>query len=224
MSNGMDKPILIGAINSGDDDGRSERRDAAANRTKILATAERLFAEHGVDHINMADIALAAGVGKGTLYRRFANKGELCLVLMDTQMADFQNSMLARMQQMNLAGVPKLEQLQQFIEALVYFTDTHSPLLCEVQREGLIPNLADNNRLQLPHFWQHMTVSGLLKAAAAAGEIPANLDTDYLADALLAPLKADIFQFQKRVRGFTLERISGGLRTLVSGLRTAVVD
>ncbi len=224
MSDGMDKPILIGAINSGDDDGRSERRDAAANRTKILATAERLFAEHGVDHINMADIALAAEVGKGTLYRRFANKGELCLALMDTQMADFQNSMLARMQQMSLDGVPKLEQLQQFIEALVYFTDTHSPLLCEVQREGLIPNLADNSRLQLPHFWQHMTVSGLLKAAGTAGEISPELDTDYLADALLAPLKADIFQFQKRVRGFTLERISSGLRTLVSGLRVAAAD
>jgi AcrR family transcriptional regulator len=224
MSNGEDEPILLGALPSGDDDGRAERRDAAANRNKILETAERLFAQHGVANVNMADIALAAGVGKGTLYRRFANKGELCLALMDTQMADFQNGMLSRMQQMNIAGVPKLEQLQQFIDALVYFTDVHSPLLCEVQREGLLQGILDNNRLQMPHFWQHMTISGLLKAAATAGEIPADLDTDYLADALLAPLVANLFQFQKEVRGFTLDRISAGMQTLVSGLRYASVE
>ncbi len=217
-----DEPIVIGEIHMNEDDGRAERRDAAANRYKILQTAERLFAQHGVANVNMADIAQAAGVGKGTLYRRFANKGELCLALLDTQMADFQNGMLSRMQQMNIAGLPKLEQLQQFMDALVYFTDTHSPLLCEVQREGLLP--LDNTRLQLPHFWQHMTVGALLRSAAAAGEIPPDLDTDYLADALLSPLKADFFQFQKTNRGFTLERISAGLRTLISGLRYASAD
>jgi len=218
-----DDSIILGEINNSEDDGRTERRDAAANRSKILETAERLFAQQGVANVNMADLAQAAEVGKGTLYRRFANKGELCLALMDTQMADFQNGILARMQQMNADGVPKLEQLAQFIDALVYFTDTHSPLLCEVQREGLIPNITDT-RLQLPHFWQHMTVSGLLRAAATSGEIPADLDTDYLADALLAPLRADIFQFQKSNRGFTLERISNGLRTLISGLQCASPD
>ncbi|HRQ37877.1 MAG TPA: TetR/AcrR family transcriptional regulator [Chloroflexota bacterium] len=217
-----DEPIVIGEMLMNEDDGRAERRDAAANRYKILQTAERLFAVHGVGNVNMADIAQAAGVGKGTLYRRFANKGELCLALLDTQMADFQNGMLARMQQMNIAGLPKLEQLMQFIDALVYFTDTHSPLLCEVQREGLLP--LDNARLQLPHFWQYMTVSALLRTAAATGEISPDLDIDYLADALLSPLKADFFQFQKTNRGFTLERISAGLRTLISGLRYASPD
>ncbi|MCL4264278.1 MAG: TetR/AcrR family transcriptional regulator [Anaerolineae bacterium] len=214
-----DEPIMLGEIHMSEEDGRAERRDAAANRSKILQTAEHLFAAHGVGNVNMADIAQAAGVGKGTLYRRFANKGELCLALLDTQMADFQNGMLSRMQQMNIAGLPKLEQLEQFMDALVYFTDTHSPLLCEVQREGLLP--LDNTRLQLPHFWQHMTVNALLRSAAAAGEISPALDTDYLADALLSPLKADFFQFQKTNRGFTLERISAGLRTLISGLRYA---
>ena len=120
---------------------------------------------------------------------------------------------------MNMAGMPKLEQLEQFMDALVYFTDTHSPLLCEVQREGLLP--LDNTRLQLPHFWQYMTVSALLRTAAAAREISPDLDTEYLADALLSPLKADFFQFQITNRGFTLERISAGLRTLISGLRYA---
>ena len=212
----MEKAIALGTIEEVGSINRTERRDAAANRARILETAEKLFARDGVAAVNMADIAQAADVGKGTLYRRFANKGELCLALLDSQMMEFQNNMLARMQHMAAEGVPRLEQLEQFLDALVYFTDIHIPLLSEVEREGLLQDVGGS--LQFPHFWQHMTVSGLLKAAAANGELVPELDTDYLADAILSPLKADIFRFQRVVRGFSLERISAGLRLLVAGL------
>ncbi len=196
---------------------RQERRDAAANRARILQTAEKLFAEHGVANVNMADIAQAADVGKGTLYRRFTNKAELCLALMDSQMIDFQNGMLARMQQMSRQNMPKMAQLDHFLDALVYFTDAHAPLLCEVQRAGLLQDMEPDG-LELPHFWQYMTVSGLLKAAVASGELANSLDIDYLADALLSPLKADLFYYQREARGFSLERISAGIRLLLAGL------
>lgn len=196
---------------------RQERRDAAANRARILQTAEKLFAEHGVANVNMADIAQAAEVGKGTLYRRFTNKAELCLALMDSQMIDFQNGMLARMQQMSQQKMPKMVQLDQFLDALVYFTDAHAPLLCEVQRAGLLQEIEPEG-LELPHFWQYMTVSGLLRAAVASGELASSLDIDYLADALLSPLKADLFYYQREARGFSLERISAGIRLLLAGL------
>ncbi|MEJ2748861.1 MAG: TetR family transcriptional regulator, partial [Anaerolineae bacterium] len=120
---------------------RGERRDAAANRALLLETADSLFTQHGVTNVTMADIAVAAEVGKGTLYRRFANKGELCLALLDTQMLDFQESMLGRMRQLSEQGASKLEQLDQFLDALVYFVDRHTPLLCEVQREGLLEGI-----------------------------------------------------------------------------------
>lgn len=201
-----------------DQSGRSERRDAAANRVLILETADSLFARHGVANVTMADIADAAEVGKGTLYRRFANKGELCLALLDTQMREFQESMLARMRQLNEQGISKLEQLDQFLDALVYFVDRHAPLLCEVQREGMLEG-AGAQDLQRPHFWQHMTISGLLQGAIKDGELPADLDVTYLADALLAALNASLFRFQREGREFSLERISAGLRRLVAGLR-----
>ncbi|MFQ5400010.1 MAG: TetR/AcrR family transcriptional regulator [Anaerolineae bacterium] len=213
----MNEAIPLGTVEEGNQI-RSERRDAAENRARILATAEQLFAERGVETVNMADIAQAAGVGKGTLYRNFANKAELCLALMDAHLAEFQNETLEQMRQMTMNGVPRLQQLGQFLDRLVYFTDTHLPLLCEVQREGLLQEHAAAE-LQRPHFWLHMTVSGLLQAADAGGELEPGVDISYTADALLAPLNSSIFRFQREVRGFSPARISAGLRRLVAGLR-----
>lgn len=202
------------------EDGRKERRDAVKNRAHLLETAAALFAEQGIADVNMADIATAAGVGKGTLYRNFVNKGELCLALLDVQLKEFQDAQLAEMQQMSSQNVPALEQLDVFLDALVHFTARHTLLLCEIQREGFLRDW-ENAALELPHFWQHMTISALLKTAMEEGDLDADLDIQYMADALLAPLQADIFRFQTEVRQFSLERISAGLRYLAAGLRRA---
>ena len=194
---------------------RQERRDAAANRARILQTAEKLFAEHGVANVNMADIAQAAEVGKGTLYRRFANKGELCYALMDEHLTGFQDEMLAQMQQMTRDGVPKLQQLSVFLTALVLFTEKHVPLLCEVQQISL---QVGARRLQLPHFWQYMTIQGLLLAADREGEFRPGVDIALLPDVLLAPLSADFYQFLRQVKGYSPEQIGLGLQNVVQGL------
>ena len=196
-------------------DGRPERSDAAANRARILATAARLFAEKGVPNVHMAEIAEAASVGKGTLYRRFCNKGELALSLIDTQLKEFQDEQLASMRRMTAAGVPFLEQLSHFLAALVAFTETHMPLLYEAQQHT--PAL-DEEEVSRPHFWQYMTVHALLQRAVAAGELPDNVDTAYAAEALLAPLSAETFRFQIEHLGFTTERIADGLHMMVRGL------
>src|SRR5689334_19674493 len=54
-----------------------ERADAARNRAKALAAAERLFAARGVAAVSMDDGAACAGAGTGSLYRRFGAKSAL---------------------------------------------------------------------------------------------------------------------------------------------------
>lgn len=55
---------------------RPLRRDARENRERILEAARSVFAEHGTD-ASVEEIASRAGVGMGTLYRRFPTKDAL---------------------------------------------------------------------------------------------------------------------------------------------------
>jgi AcrR family transcriptional regulator len=55
---------------------RSRRSDAAANRERLLGAARTVFAEHGLDG-SVEEVARVAGVGMGTLYRRFPTKQAL---------------------------------------------------------------------------------------------------------------------------------------------------
>ena len=61
---------------------RPLRRDAELNLERILAAAQDVFAECGFD-ASMEQIANRAGVGGGTLYRRFPNKESLVLAIME---------------------------------------------------------------------------------------------------------------------------------------------
>ncbi len=72
-----------------------ERADAARNRQRILEAAGALVAEQGIEAISMDDVARAACVGTGTLYRRFGDRAGLAFALLDEQTRDFQNALIS---------------------------------------------------------------------------------------------------------------------------------
>jgi len=193
----------------------AERRDAAENRARILRAAEALFAENDVTAVTMSDIARAAGVGKGTLYRRFANKGELCLGLMDGRLRAFQDATLAQLRTLHAQRMPQMEQVRRILQEIVHFTEAHTPLLRVVQQNGVM----GGSETTSPHFvWQYLTIRGLLRAAVQAGELAADVDVDVVADALLAPLHAPFYTFLRQDRGFSPQRICDGLWILITNL------
>ena len=59
---------------------RPLRRDAAENQERVLAAAAAMFGREGRD-VSMASIADEAGVGIGTLYRRYPNRDALLAAL-----------------------------------------------------------------------------------------------------------------------------------------------
>ncbi len=193
--------------------GAAERRDVARNRGRILEAARALFEDRGVVNVTMEEIARAAGVGKGTLYRRFPHKGLLCHALLDEPTRELQAETLEGLGE---DGAGPVEKLGLFLDRLVRFNDENLNLLY-----GGHETLDGTERLA--HFahpaygWLRCTVIGLLRTAQRDGELAVGLDADYLADALLAPLGVDLFYHQRRVLGFSTERMSDGLRSLIPG-------
>lgn len=66
---------------------RPLRRDAERNRQRILEAARQLFAERGLC-VSLDDIAHHAGVGVGTVYRRFPDKELLIDALFEDRLAE----------------------------------------------------------------------------------------------------------------------------------------
>ena len=66
---------------------RRLRRDAERNRVRILAAAAEAFAEGGLA-VTMDEIARRAGVGVGTVYRRFPDKEQLIEALFEQRIDD----------------------------------------------------------------------------------------------------------------------------------------
>src|SRR5260370_41339064 len=66
---------------------RPLRRDAERNRQRILLAARAAFAERGLE-VTLDEIAQRAGVGVGTVYRRYANKDALTDALYEDILAE----------------------------------------------------------------------------------------------------------------------------------------
>jgi AcrR family transcriptional regulator len=74
---------------------RAERADAARNRLHLLATAREMLAEQGADKVTMDGLAERAGLGKGTVFRRFGTRAGIFQALLDDDERAFQEQVLS---------------------------------------------------------------------------------------------------------------------------------
>ena len=155
-----------------------ERADAARNRLRVLAAAERLFAARGVARVTMDDIAAEAGVGKGTLYRRFGDKGGLAVALLDERERELQEAILHGPPPLG-QGAPPPDRLIAFVQAYLNLVAAQLDLvlLSETSTPGA------RFRTGAHAFWRQHCLH-LLTAAGAA-------DAEIRTDLLLAGLSAE---------------------------------
>lgn len=100
--------------------GSARRADAVRNRARVLDAAARLYAERGVDDVTMDDIAAAAGVGKGTLYRGFTDRSGLAMALLDERARALQEAVLGGPAPLG-PDAPATERLAAFVSAYLAF-------------------------------------------------------------------------------------------------------
>ncbi|SEG85815.1 DNA-binding transcriptional regulator, AcrR family [Nonomuraea solani] len=156
-----------------------ERADAARNREKALAAAARLFAEKGVDAVSMDAIAAEAGVGKGTLFRRFGDKSGLAVALLDARERDLQQRVLSGPPPLG-PGAPAGDRLAAFVAAYLDYLFGHLDLV----RMSETASPGARYRIGAYRFW-HRHVAILLARARP------DSDADALSHTLLAAMGAE---------------------------------
>ena len=181
-----------------------ERADAARNRERILSAAGRLFARDGVAGTTMDAIATEAGVGKGTLFRRFGGRAELAFALLDSTEREFQEALIRGPAPLG-PGAAADERLVAFGRGLLDRIATHGDLFLAAETAG-----APGQRLDSGVWSAYRTHMTILIREANAG-----LDADYASEALLAPLAAEVVLHQLSTPGMTLERLADGWEDLV---------
>ena len=72
-----------------------ERRDAARNREALLEAAEALIEHCGIEGVTMDAVAARAGVGKGTVFRRFDSREGLMAALLNHSETEWQASVIS---------------------------------------------------------------------------------------------------------------------------------
>lgn len=193
----------------------SERSDAARNRQRILVVAKQLFAEGRLHETSMQDIARTAEVGHGTLYRRFADKGELCEALFGDDLEVFWKRTEAYLK--DKAGRPALSRLEWLLAEKIRFIDTHLPLFLashEVAGTRRYENFKKDHRV-----WACGWVARLLDEARASGEAEV-ADIAFATDAILASFAPPLLAYQRQELGYSLERIIAGVtHVFIDGLR-----
>jgi AcrR family transcriptional regulator len=180
------------------------RADAARNRDKVLAAAEKLFAERGADCVTMDAVAAEAGVGKGTLFRGFGDRAGLVLALLTEHERRLQEDLIRGPAPLG-PGAPPVERLVAFGERLLQHLAVHGELIAAA--EGRLDRYRTG-----PFMVYHAHVSLLVREAAPEA------DWEFLTDTLLASLVASHVGYMRRVRGMTQERMVAGWGDVVRRL------
>jgi AcrR family transcriptional regulator len=183
-----------------------ERRDALRNRARVLAAAQRLVSESGVDAIEIREVARAAGVGVGTVYRRFGDKAGLVASLLDERERVFQDRLLSGPPPLG-PGAPARERLVAFLHGLVDVVDENLQLLRALH--GATPGA--RFRVGAYRAWRlHATI--LLEDAAPG------IDAAWFAEMILAPLAADLYYHQRYELGVSGDRLKQNLADAVDAV------
>jgi AcrR family transcriptional regulator len=181
----------------------AERRDAARNRERLLAAARQLIADCGAEGLTMDRLAEHAGVGKGTVFRRFGSRAGLMLTLLSESEADFQFRFMF--------GPPPLGPGAPGLERLIAFGAERISYVMEFGDLVLAAEHASRGRFEAPAaiLW-HRHIEVLLREEGFGP------DPWLMAGSLAATLDPERLLSLVKVHGITPDRLAASWRDLVT--------
>ncbi|MFI1827457.1 TetR/AcrR family transcriptional regulator [Streptomyces sp. NPDC020412] len=184
---------------------RKSRKDAARNREAVLAAADALFARGASPaDITMADVAAAAGVGKGTLFRAFGDRAGLLRALYEARLEPIRAAVESGPPPLGPATPPR-ERVPALLDALLRLKlDNRLLALALEDGGGTSPYRAEHYER-----WH-----GLLQGALE--QIPGLADSDFTAHALLAAVRADLVEHLAAEGRVPRERLRAQLANFVT--------
>lgn len=182
------------------------RADATRNRERILCAAATLVADRGIGRVSMDDIARTAGVGTGTVYRRFGDRAGLALALLDEHTRNLQDALISGPPPLG-PGAPADQRLLAFGDAYLDFLDAHADVMHAAADQ------TQSTGAPIAFYVTHLAI--LLRAAAP------HVDAEFCARALLDALSPGAHLFARRRLEWPLARQKAGWESLVGALVSA---
>ncbi|MEU9896641.1 TetR/AcrR family transcriptional regulator [Streptomyces phaeochromogenes] len=184
---------------------RRPRKDAARNRAAVLAAADTLFTEcESPEDVTMADIATAAGVGKGTLFRAFGDRTGLIRALYATRLEPVRSAVEEGPPPLG-PDAPPLQRVPALLDALLCFKLDNRHLALALEATG------SDSPYQAEHYerWHSLLRSAL-------EQIPGLTNSDFTAHALLAAVRADLVEHLAGQKGVPREDIRKQLASFIA--------
>lgn len=178
------------------------RTDAQHNRQKIFKATEQLLGENAADQITMAQIARAAGVGVGTLYRNFPTRGDLFISLAYAQLDDYLAREETVIQNKNISR----ETVRLVLSDYLSFREHRQHLLPTGSLESAAQYYSRPNYQRLHQLFSNLIgrTNPELSSTAVA----------FRADMLIACLRGDTYYLQRTGRQLAPNQILDQLLTL----------
>ncbi|MCN9240985.1 TetR/AcrR family transcriptional regulator [Streptomyces sp. RY43-2] len=178
------------------------RADAARNRTRLLEVAACLAAERGIANVTMEDIAQGAGVGKGTVFRRFGDRTGLLVELLSHYEQQLQSSFFSGPPPLG-PGASPAERLCAFGSTVIRHEHAHRDLYLAAHAEP------GRRRSSPPYQFRLAHVRMLLREARVGADI------DLVTHTLLGYLETVLVDDLLTRHGMSVERVEAGWCDLV---------
>ena len=179
-----------------------ERADAARNRQAILAAASTLFdtADDPLT-VTMDDVAAAAGVGKGTLFRRFGDRTGLLRAVFDTRIAGLMDAIVGGLPPLGPATPPR-ERLLALLDAMVEFKLDNRKITRALEQTTERTSFLESPAYQLAHALFTELLTGIVTPDRTA----------WTAHALLSFTRIDLLENLISTQAWTTARLRREIR------------